>query len=64
MSEATTGTKPESFFVVITSLNMRVQYLQKICRLLITQAEPERRRELERIVDDAMKHGMDFSADA
>ena len=53
------GSKPATFFVVIKEARMRIDYLLKICQLLVLEAEPARRRELQRLVDQATAHGVD-----
>jgi len=59
MSNSIKGTKPESFTRVIADAHMRIDYLLKICEALVMEAEPERRRELERLVGHATRHGVD-----
>jgi len=51
--------KPYSFFSAINDAHARIDYLLKICRQLVLEADPERRRELTKLVDLATKHRVD-----
>ena len=53
------GSKPVSFSTAIKDAHMRIDYLTRICRELVLESEPDRRRHLEDLLQVATRHGMD-----
>ena len=51
--------KGYSFFTAVNDAHARIDYLTKICEQLVLAAEPERRRELSRLLAQVAEHGVD-----
>jgi len=57
------GSKPQSFGVVVADAHQRIDYLAKICQSLVLEADPDKREWLTHLVAEATRHGMDPEAD-
>ncbi len=59
MVDSSRGAKPESFGSVIRDAHLRIDYLAKICKALVLEAEPDQRRHLEDLVQAVTRHNVD-----
>jgi len=54
----TEGTKPMSLWSALEHAHLRIDYLTKICRQLVLESEPDKRRHLQDLLHVAIRHGM------
>jgi len=60
---ATGGSKPVTLYRAVTEARLRIDYLCKICQLLVLESDPEHRRELEELIAQVTKHNTDPESD-
>ena len=52
------ASKPASLHSVLKDAHLRIDYLVRICTELTVEAEPDRRRHLQDLLEVVTRHGM------